>query len=112
MRFQSENWEVIEKEAFGSFSVQVYLVYRDSKINLAHIEGSRIVLSEVKESGEEQEPTFEMPLDAWRALKSAMVDKKVKDIKEVDAELKATKYHLEDLRDLLKLPKIVKQNDN
>ena len=101
MMFHGENWEIIEREAVGSFTVKIYLIYRDSIISLAHIENSRVVLTEIKDGKEEQLPTFDMPLDAWRALKSAMIDKKVKDIKEVDAELIATKYHLEDMRKIV-----------
>lgn len=101
MMFQDKNWEVIERESIGAYAVDVYLIYRDSKVSIAHVEDGLLVLSEIKGDGNEEKPTFHMPLDAWRALKSVMVDKKVKDIKEIDAELTATKYHLEDMRKIV-----------
>lgn len=61
-------------------------------------------LKEVKEGLELQNPTLRINRRIWEGLAQALrgitpqVDKK-----EVDAELKATKYHLEDMRKLMKI---------
>ena len=60
-------------------------------------------LTEVKE-GESTDPILRIPGSAWQglaeALRGVVPDT---DVKEIDAELKATKYHLEDMRKLAKL---------
>lgn len=98
------NWEVIEQEQVGLWSVKVWLILKDGRLpTVAHIVKGEILLEELKEGAVEVEPTFNINLDAWRTLKAAMVDTKVREKNEVEAELGATKYHLEDLRKLLKL---------
>jgi hypothetical protein len=98
------NWEVIEQEQIGNWTVKVYLVLKDGpRPQVAHIKDGFLEMTEIKEGEMEVKPTFDINMDAWRTLKGAMTDKKVREKNEVEAELGATKYHLEDLRKLLKL---------
>lgn len=104
MNFTRGNWEIIEQELLGSFSVKIWLVLRDGiRPTLAKIIKGHLEMTEIKEENVEYEPTLSLPYDAWQALKHSMIDKKVREKNEVEAELGATKYHLEDLRKLLKL---------
>ena len=100
------NWEVIEQEQVGQWTVKVYLVLRDGpKPQIAHIKNGFFEMQEIKDEDEgvDIKPTLHINLDAWKTLKLAMVENKVREKNEVEAELGATKYHLEDLRKLLKL---------
>ena len=104
MMINRGNWEVIEQEQVGQWTVKVWLVLRDGvRRSVAHIVKGQLIMTEIKEGEAEVEPTLNINLDAWRTLKNAMVEKKVREKNEVEAELEATKYHLEDLRKLLKI---------
>lgn len=101
---KSDNWEIIEQDLLGKFTVKVWLINRSSPTPaVAHIVNGNIELAELKEGSAEIEPTFEINYDAWKALKKSMTEQKTREKNEVEAELGATKYHLEDLRRLLKL---------
>lgn len=100
----SQKWEIINQDSLGSLSTKVWLIYRGGAVpELARIDNGRLVLEKIESDGEEKDPTLNIPFDVWQALKEAMVDGVEKDKNEVEAELTATKYHLEDLRRLLKL---------
>ena len=103
----NKSWEIVEQEVIGAFNIKIWLISKDThRPSIAKIVNGFIELEEIKE-GQELKPTFEMPYDAWQALKKAMIDGKVREKDEVEAELTATKYHLEDLRKLLKIDKSI-----
>jgi hypothetical protein len=96
------NWKIEVRELPWSMKVEIYLIDKDYKPSLAHYKNGQIELTEIIE-GLEQEPTFTLPVSLWEAMKYQMIDNKVREKNEVEAELGATKYHLEDMRKLLKL---------
>ena len=95
------NWKVYVQENFGQMSVRVYLINKDRIPSIAHIKNGRVELEEMIEGSEPSEPTLELPLDAWEGLKAAMVENHERDKNTVEAELGATKYHLEDMRKIV-----------
>ena len=101
---KNETWEVIVQENIGMWMVDVYLIQRGTlRPAIAHIKNNELELTELKEGQVQAEPTLTLNRDAWNALKSAMVDKQEREKSTVESELTATKYHLEDMRKLLKL---------
>jgi hypothetical protein len=100
----NQNWEVFVDEKFGLLIVDIFIMTRNlGKRSVAHFgkDGS-IQLTELKEGFYPVKPTFSLPLDLWNIFKeSANKHVGTLDKKEVDAELKATKYHLQDMRRLV-----------
>lgn len=78
---------------------------RDSyqNVSLAHIVNGQLEMTEIQEGATDPEPTLRLPVEVWNAFKEVLIDKKFREKSEVEAELGATKYHLEDMRTLLKL---------
>jgi len=69
---------------------------------LAHFVKGQLEVEEIAEgSVVDPEPTMKMPLDVWNTLKRTMIDDKVRDKSEVEAELKSTNRHLEDMRKIV-----------
>jgi hypothetical protein len=101
----NSKWEIIEQENIGGWNVRVWLIRKDTpRVEVAHInKDGMIEMSELKEGSSETSPTLNLNRDAWLALKEAMTDKKVEEVQETTSELRATRYHLEDMRKLLKL---------
>lgn len=99
-----DNWEIKVIEQPWNLTVKIYLFIKGYKTSLAHIVKGNLEITEIKEGGaKEPEPTMILPIDAWNLLKITMIDNKVREKGEVEAELGATKYHLEDMRKLLKI---------
>lgn len=97
-----DKWEVVTQELVGEYAVKVYLIEKGVKPRLASIgDGGFMVTTEIKD-GKEMPPTLRINYDVWKALKSAMLDKQEREKSTVEAELGATKYHLEDMRKLVK----------
>lgn len=97
------DWEIIEQEAVGSFTAKIYLLNTaNGRVSISRIVDGHIELKELVQ-GQEEQPTLTINLDIWRYIKASLTDEKIKDKNEVEAELSATKYHLQDLRKLLKL---------
>lgn len=99
----NSKWEIIEQEDVGGWSTKVWLIRKDTpRVEVAHItKDGFLEMQELKRDGIQPTPTLDINRDAWLALKSAMTDKKIEDVKETTTELKATKYHLEDMRKLV-----------
>lgn len=86
-------------------NVEIYILVKQGyRLMLATYEKGEIVLTEKKEGAYVAKPFIKIPKDIYYAL--AMVFKDVLPPIEkhaIDGELKATKFHLEDLRKLLKI---------
>lgn len=96
------DWKCIVVNQPWNDMVEVYLLNQvQRKIAVLSGEGT-VILKEFVEGV--NEPLMKLPYMAWQSILSAMGDVEP-DIKKevVDSELKATKYHLEDMRTLLKL---------
>jgi len=101
-KMYGSNWEVIAQEGVGAWTVKVWLIEKSYKPSVAHIKDGHLELSEIKEGSDyEVEPTFSLNMDAWRAIKMAMLNNVEREKSTIEAELGATKYHLEDLRKLV-----------
>lgn len=86
-------------------SVSVYIFEKGYKPSIAHYKDGRLEMSELVEGEIDPEPTLKLPYEVWDCLKHQLIDNKVRDKNEVEAELGATRYHLEDMRKLLKIDK-------
>lgn len=83
-------------------TVKVYLAQRNNgKLSTASIEGGELVMTELK-GGKESKPMLVLPYMAWETI-LGVLGGIPSDIKQesVDAELKATKHHLEDMRTIV-----------
>ena len=102
-----DGWLVsVRNKPYGDF-VEVYFAHKSlNGIDIAHFnDRGQIVMSELKD-GEEPEPTMKISNLLWGGMRQAINGiEETPDKKAVDAELIATKYHLEDMRNLLKLNK-------
>lgn len=77
---------------------------RDGKIKVCRFEKNGSVTLEDISEGEVVPPTMRLPYEVWCGLSEALVGVLPEvDKKEIGAELRATKYHLEDMRRLSKL---------
>ena len=99
----NEIWEIKVIEQPWNLTVKIYLIQKGNRAYLAHIRKGFLELEEIKQGHTEPEATMVLPSDVWNLIKETMVDNKVREKNEVEAELGATKYHLEDMRKLLKL---------
>lgn len=101
---QSSIWKVKKEDEFGRGWVKVWL-YREtgSVIEVAHFGNSGEITTEEIEPGKaDVAPTMILPAMGWDSLIESFKNEQVTyHEKEIDAELKATKYHLEDMRNLV-----------
>ena len=84
-------------------SADVYIVQKiGSEVQLASVKDNILEFKTIKEGVTPASPTIQIPLSIMQKLIDAFSEAQppTKQI-EVDAELKATKYHLEDLRKLV-----------
>jgi hypothetical protein len=100
----NKDYEVVIRDQLAFLKVDIYIIDRgNSKLSIAKIEDGQLVFVEYENGAFDPPPTLSMPAGFWDVFKAKIIDKKVRDKNEVEAELKATKFHLEDLRTLLKL---------
>jgi hypothetical protein len=97
----NNEWEVHIQKNFGGYNVSIYIIKNGLKPEIAHIKDNYLELFEFLEGGVEQEPTLKLPLEVWNILEHQLINDKVREKSEVEAELSATKYHLEDFRKLV-----------
>jgi hypothetical protein len=93
-----DNWKVFAQDEPWRMSKAIYLIHDGNRKEIASIEKGNLVMTEVKEGAVNPEPTFRLPWEVWEAIKEVLIDTKVREKGEVEAELKATLYHLEDMR--------------
>ena len=94
------NIEVVVQENFASYEAKIWVLDRTNKQMVGFLKNGYIDFKEY-EPGVEVEPTMVMNRDIWKAIKNYMIDGNVREKNEVEAELGATKYHLEDMRKLI-----------
>lgn len=87
-------------EPIGRCDVYVWKSLPDGKRHFVTFVNGQISLKHHND-GDIPEPTLKLPNDLWYVF-ADLLGQVVPDIKrgEIDAELKATKYHLEDMRSL------------
>lgn len=111
-KFQYGEWESKVENQIGTGSVKVWLYRRiaEDRIEIAHFTKDGFVeVTEVNYAAAEAEipPTMILPFMSYDALVGALQQMKPVRAKEVvDAELAATKYHLEDMRKLVFEPNV------
>lgn len=98
---KSGEWKCVIFNEPWNDNTKVYLI-NESQRKIATIEKGKVILKEAVEGT--SEPFMVLPYDAWQSILQAMGNI-VPDEEErsTNGELKATKYHLEDLRKLLKI---------
>ena len=100
------DWQVFTQQQGYSDVIFVWLgQYRDGRYYNATVgKDGHLELAEVKEGAIDPKPLLKIPRRLWQMIVDDVSTNTKPTIKaEVDAELKATKYHLEDVRSLLKL---------
>jgi len=96
----NNEWAVHIQKNLGGYNVNIYIIKKGLKPEIAYIKDNYLELSELI-GGVEQEPTLKLPLEVWNTLEHQLINDKVREKSEVEAELSATKYHLEDFRKLV-----------
>lgn len=100
---REKNLEVIVRDFDGGWSTKIWIINRSfDGVRSATVKNGMLEMTKIEE-GKEPPPTLELNMDIWRELKRVLIDNKVREKNEVEAELIATKYHLEDMRTLLKI---------
>lgn len=103
--YEQGNWKIFINPRPYDFNVEIWLVNKQGiKTFNTNIEEGRLKLLEVKEGVEdsEQKPFLIVPRDVWQILSNAISESTPPIKKEIiESELKATKYHLEDMRKLV-----------
>lgn len=100
------DWQCVVVQEPWDFNVKIYLMFTgNGKKQIASVYNGGILLTDYEEeSVNPSKPFLTMPVDSWQTLLQCMSGI-VPDEEEIEtgSELKATKYHLQDLRKLLKL---------
>jgi len=98
------DWRCVVHQEPWNDNAKVYLMFDgNGKRKIAKLENGAVILKDFVE-GAESKPFMVIPYLAWQSIISVM-GAIIPDeaIVETGSELKATKYHLEDLRTLLKI---------
>ena len=103
---QEGNWQIVVNPRPGSFEIEVWIISVESgKAKVANInKDGYLELKEVKDGmpAEDNIPFMRVPYPVWELIVNAIAEKTPPLKKEVlDAELSATKFHLEDMRKLV-----------
>lgn len=104
IRSKVGDWECVVVQRPWDFNVSVYLLFTgNGKQQIATANKGNIILEDFKEGSADQ-PFLKLPYDSWQALLQCFggIVPRQEEI-ETGTELKAIKYHLEDMRTLLKL---------
>jgi len=111
--FNSQDWKIKKEHEFGRGFVKIWL-YRElgNSYEVAHFgSNGEMTAEEVKGGSVEVAPTMILPAMGWdRLIESFKNQETTYHEKEVDAELKATKLHLQDMRDLVFFDKLEKKS--
>jgi len=96
-------WKVFVQRRGWSDIIAVYITERvGSVVSLASINKDGVLVFSVVKDGDEEKPTFMLPSFAWQLLVDAITDTTPPTKKQaVEAELNATRVHLEDMRSLV-----------
>ncbi len=98
------NWKVFTERLGWSDETRVWIGQRNGP-NFANAtigKDGRLIMTAVKEGEQLPEPLMILPTPVWQMIVDAIAEKTPPSKKEaLDAELTATKYHLEDMRQLV-----------
>jgi len=94
-------WQVYSQMEALDGMVRIYIIHgRETKRFIASFEkDGSITINEIQEGATPIKPTMMIPMALWYAISDLfgeVISPKIKEV--IDAELKATKYHLEDMR--------------
>ena len=104
MMFEPEKWKVFIEKTPWNDSIKVWAGYRlpDGTFHNATMENGSMRFTGVKGGEMPADPLLVLPMDVWQMLVDATTETTPPTKREViDSELKATKYHLEDMRRLI-----------
>ena len=108
MGLNDSNFKVTVMRKPGMDLFEIYLInYINGKLYIYNAnEDGRLVATEIEEGSGEGKPLLAIPGSIWGDIVRA-INKDLPNIEreEIDAELKATKYHLEDMRTIVFKPK-------
>lgn len=98
----SPNIKVHVQPKYGMEAVDVFITNSGGDgYFVARIKDNHLEWEKRKDDGVELEPTMTLPLFIWDIFKRSLMDNQERDKHTVEAELGATKYHLEDMRKLV-----------
>lgn len=106
---QNNTWKIKKEDEFGRGWVKIWLHRElDTSYEVAHFNNKGELTTEVvKTENADVQPTMILPAMGWDRMIEVFKNQEVTyHEKEVDAELKATKYHLEDMRKLVLYKKV------
>ena len=103
---QEGNWQIVVNPRPGSFEMEIWLISVESgKAKAANVnKDGYLELKDVKDgvSLADNVPFMRVPYPVWELIVNAITEVTLPLKKEVlDAELTATKFHLEDMRQLV-----------
>lgn len=102
---EDSSLKIMIQESIGNFSVNVWFYRKNiaDKFEVMSINKDGLpVFTEQKEAFTIPIPTFAIPIPMWNSFKNAILAEMPNpNIGVFEAELKATKYHLEDMRKLV-----------
>lgn len=101
---QQGDWKVYTERVGWSDEVRVWLgVRQNGRFSNARVDKTgHLELTEMKEGAETPEPLMVVPTSVWQMIVDAVAEKTPPTKKEaLNAELGATKFHLEDMRALV-----------
>lgn len=96
-------WKIKVEDSFSFAFVKIWFYQENNgKFYVAKVYADSTLITEEADPSTEIQPTMIIPRMVWDTLvESFKKEKTTYHEKEVDAELKATKYHLEDMRNLV-----------
>ena len=102
---KNQDWHCVVHQEPWSDSVKVYLMYvKEGVRKVAQCKNGVVELSDYKEGSANSEPFLTLPYMGWQSLLECLGGIIPDQVEiETTSELKATKYHLEDMRKLLKI---------
>ena len=102
---KNNDWHCVVHQEPWTDQVKVYLMYvKDGIRKVAHCKDGIVELSDYKENSADNQPFLILPYMGWQTLLECLGGITPDQIEiETGSELRATKYHLEDLRTLLKM---------
>lgn len=102
MSYGQPTYEIIVQDRPWNWTFAIYLINRGGEgVFLGRVNDGKLTWEKTKEGADEDEPTLLLNHDLWEIMKQTMTEKHERDKHTVEAELGATRYHLEDMRKLV-----------
>lgn len=99
----NDKYSIHIQEFVGGYSTKIWIFEKSEKPRIASIDKNGLIKwITIQDEHADFPPTISLNYDLWKVLKRSMLEDKERDKSTVESELNATKYHLEDMRKLVK----------